>query len=274
MIYSFKEHYLLEVSQDEIVVSFGRFNPPTNGHEKLLDKVSSVSKGATYKVYASQSEDPKKNPLSYKDKIKFMRKMFPKHARNIIFDKKIRTLFDVLGKAHSDGFIKLTVVVGSDRVSEFDKMLNKYNGKKGGHGFYDFDGGVNVVSAGERDPDSDDVSGMSASKLRFAASENDLITFSKGMPRGFKDAKGLMNAVRKGMGLKESTDYKSDVELKSTSYIREKYVNGKLFNVGDKVTIIETRENAIIKNLFANHVGVWVNDEMKNVWISDIVRRK
>lgn len=263
----------MEEPENGIVVSFGRFNPPTNGHEKLLDKVALVSKGSTYKVYVSQSEDPKKNPLSYKDKVKFMRKMFPKHARNIIFDKKIKTLFDVLSKAHDDGFLKCSVVVGSDRVNEFDKVLNKYNGVKGKHGFYEFDGGVNIVSAGERDPDSDDVSGMSASKLRSAAKGNDLITFSKGMPKGFKDAKGLMNAVRKGMGLKESVDYKQEISFKRKSYIREKYVKGSLFEVGDEVTITETREDAIIKSLFTNHVGVWVNNEMKNVWISDIVRR-
>lgn len=274
MIHGFKQHYLLEEPQNELVVSFGRFNPPTNGHLKLLDKVFSISKGKTYKIYASQSEDPKKNPLSYKDKIKFMRKMFPKHARNIIFDKDVKTILYVLSKAHDDGFLKITVVVGSDRVKEFDKVINKYNGKKSKHGFYDFGDGVSIVSAGERDPDDDGVSGISASKLRFAASENDLITFSKGMPKGFKDAKGLMNLVRKGMGLKESIDYKQNVSFKKTSYIREKYVNGKLFKIGDRVTITETRENAIIKNLFANHVGVWVNDKMKNVWLSDIVRRK
>jgi hypothetical protein len=274
MIQSFKEHYLLEASQEEVVVSFGRFNPPTNGHEKLLDKIASISKGRTYKVYASQSMDAKKNPLSYKDKIKFMRKMFPKHARNIIFDKGVKTFFDVLDKVYKDGFKKCSVVVGSDRVKEFDKILNKYNGVKGKHGFYDFVGGVKIISAGERDPDAEDVSGMSASKLRSAAKENDLITFSKGMPKGFKDVKGLLNAVRKGMGLKESTIYKQDIELGRTSYIREKYVNGKLFNVGDKVVIIETRENAIIKDLFTNYVGVMVNNEMRNVWLSDIVRRK
>ncbi|MBI33565.1 MAG: hypothetical protein CMD98_06835 [Gammaproteobacteria bacterium] len=274
MINTFKQHYLEAVSTEEIVVSFGRFNPPTNGHEKLLAKVSKISGGMPYRIYASQTNDAKKNPLSYKAKIKFMRKMFPKHARSIIADKKIKTLFNVLSKVQDDGFKKCSVVVGSDRVQEFDKILNKYNGVKGKHGFYDFEGGVKIVSAGERDPDSDDVSGMSASKLRLAAKENDLITFTKGMPKGFKDAKGLMNAVRDGMGLKESDEYKQNCKLKRKSYIREKYVNGKLFNIGDKVIITKTREDAIVQGLNANHISVLVNDEMKNVWISDIVRSK
>ncbi len=272
--HTFKQHYLEAVSTEEIVVTFGRFNPPTNGHGKLLQKMVGVSNGMPYRVYVSQSDDNNKNPLSYKDKIKFMRKMFPKHARSIIKDLKVKNLFQVLSKVHSDGFKRCSVVVGSDRVGEFDKALNKYNGVKGKHGFYDFDGGVKVVSAGERDPDSDDVSGMSASKLRLAAKENDLITFSKGMPKGFKDAKGLMNAVRSGMGLKESDEYKQIIKFKRKSYIREKYVKGNLFEIGDKVVISKTREDAVVKELNANHIGVAVNDEMRNVWISDIVSRQ
>jgi len=254
------------------VISFGRFNPPTNGHEKLLDKVFSVANKSKHRIYPSQTEDKKKNPLSFKDKVKFMRKMFPKHARHIMSDKSVKTIFHAVSKAYDDGFIKCTLVVGSDRVEEFKTTLNKYNGVKGRHGFYEFADGINVISAGERDPDSDDVSGMSASKLRAAAKENDLITFSKGMPSSFKDAKGLMNAVRKGMGLTESGDFKQHFNYKRTSYIREKYVSGDLFNVGDKVTITETRESAVIKTLSANHVGVLVNNELKNVWLSDIVR--
>ena len=273
MIHSFKEHYLAEAAEETVVLNFGRFNPPTIGHEKLLNVSSKIAKGI-HRIYSSQVQDNKKNPLPYKDKVKYMRKIFPKHARNIIFDKKVKTIFDIMVKAHSDGFKKAILVVGSDRVKEFDKLLNKYNGVKSKHGFYDFAGGIKIMSAGERDPDEEGVGGMSASKLRDAAKENDLITFTKGIPKGFKDTEGLMNAVRAGMGLKESSDFRNEVKFKRTSYIREKYVNGKLFNIGDEVVIIETRENAIIKNLSTNHVGVLVNDKIKNVWLSDIVRSK
>jgi hypothetical protein len=164
------------------------------------------------------------------------------------------------------------VVVGSDRVKEFDKVLNKYNGVKSRHGLYDFEGGIKIVSAGERDPDDEGVSGMSASKLRAAAKDNDLVTFTKGMPKGFKGAKELMNAVRAGLGLKESHCFRKDVKMKPLSYIREKYISGELFNEGDKVIIAETRESGVINKLCTNHVELLVGDELKNVWISDICK--
>jgi len=271
MIHGFKEHYLKEEAAKEVVITFGRFNPPTNGHEKLLDKVAKVAKGA-YRVYSSQTQDAKKNPLGFTDKVKFMRKMFPKHARSILLDKSVRDFFQALSATYADGFTKCTIVVGSDRVKEFDKILNKYNGTKGKHGFYDFDGGVNVVSAGERDPDSDDVSGMSASKLRAAAKDNDLITFSKGMPKGFKGAESLMNSVRAGLGLKETYVYKQETKLKRLSVLREKYIKGNLFEVGDEVIIVESHERAIINKLCSNYVEVNINGETKNVWISDICK--
>jgi phosphopantetheine adenylyltransferase len=271
MIHSFKEHYLEEAKAETVIINFGRFNPPTAGHEKLLDASLKAAQGE-HRVYASQSQDSKKNPLSFTDKVKFMRKMFPKHARHILMDKKVRTIFDALVIAYADGFKKCVVVVGSDRVKEFDTTLNKYNGVKARHGLYDFDGGVKVVSAGERDPDSDDVSGMSASKLRVAAKANDLITFNNGMPKGFKDAQGLMNAVRVGMGLKESNNYSKEVKLKRLSMLREKYIKGNLFQVGDEVFIAETREQVTINKLCSNYVEVNLNGESKNVWISDICK--
>jgi len=271
MIQSFKDHCIAEATAESVVINFGRFNPPTNGHEKLLNASVKLAIGV-HRVYPSQSVDAKKNPLGFSDKVKFMRKMYPKHARSILMDKSVRSFFDALVVAHNDGFKKCTVVVGSDRVKEFDKALNKYNGVKSKHGFYEFDGGINVISAGERDPDSDDVSGMSASKLRAAATDNDLIAFTKGMPKGFKGAEALMNAVRSGMGLKESTTYRKETKLKRISMLREKYINGNLFGVGDEVIITETREKVTINKLCSNYVEVNLNGESKNVWIADICK--
>ena len=192
--------YITEDS-NAVVFTFGRFNPPTIGHEKLFEKVQKQSRGAVYRIYASQSQDKKKNPLKFKEKIKFMRKMFPKHSRNIMSNKSMRTTFNVVQHLYDEGFTKVTMVVGEDRVLEFDKLLNKYNGVKGRHGFYQFEGGVNVVSAGVRDADAEGARGMSASKMRAAAVAGDLKTFSAGIP----EVKGasqidLYNAVRKGMG--------------------------------------------------------------------------
>ena len=264
--------FIQEAASKEIVFAFGRFNPPTNGHEKLMNKVSSVAKGGTYRIYPSQSSDPKKNPLSFDDKVKFMRKMFPKHARNIISDKSIKTAIEVITKLYDEGFTKVTMVVGSDRVSEFDSLLNKYNGVKARHGYFKFSGGVDIVSAGERDPDADDVSGMSASKLRAAAVDNNFELFSKGMPSGYKDGQKLFNAIRTGMGLKESYDFRKHIRLKSVSEEREAYVRGELFKEGDMVkSISENDKTGQIILLGSNYVLVeYVDGTRQRKWIKDV----
>ena len=252
--------------------TFGRFNPPTVGHEKLIEKVHAVSKG-TYRVYASQSVDAKKNPLSYNDKIKFLRKMFPRHARSIISDVKIRTAFDALDSLYEQGYRQVTFVVGSDRVEEFDKTLNKYNGEKRDGGFYNFEGGVQVVSAGERDPDSEDVSGMSASKMRAAAKDNNFELFARGLPSGFREAQKLFNAVRSGMGLKESYNFRQHIQLPTVSKEREAYVNGELFQVGDVVEVKESQEIGQIQRLGSNYVIIETYEGKKQrKWLKDVVR--
>lgn len=254
-----------------IVFAFGRFNPPTNGHEKLMDKVASASKGGAYRIYPSQSTDPKKNPLKFDEKVKFMRKMFPKHARSIIADKSVKTAIDVVSKLYDQGYTKVTMVVGSDRVSEFETLLNKYNGVKARHGYFNFKDGVQIVSAGERDPDSDDVSGMSASKLRAAASANDFEVFSKGMPSGYKDAQALFNAIRTGMGLKESYDFRKHVQLESVSEEREAYIRGELFREGDLVESMDNQKVGQVVLLGTNYVLVEYTDGSRSrKWISDV----
>jgi hypothetical protein len=266
----FKEY--LKEATGHVTFTFGRFNPPTVGHEKLIEKVHAVSRGA-YRIYASQSNDPKKNPLSYSEKIKFLRKMFPRHARNIISDSKIKTAFDALDSLYEQGYRQVTFVVGSDRVSEFETTLNKYNGVKRATGFYNFEGGVQVVSAGERDPDADDVSGMSASKMRAAAKDNNFEMFSKGLPSTFKEAQKLFNAVRKGMGLKESYNFRQHIQLPTVSKEREAYVNGELFTVGDVVEIIETKEIGQIERLGSNYLIIETYEGKKQrKWLKDVVR--
>lgn len=267
----FSEFLSEVVNSKEIVFAFGRFNPPTNGHEKLMDKVASVSKGGTYRIYPSQSSDPKKNPLKFDEKVKFMRKMFPKHARSIIADKSVKTAIDVVSKLYDEGYTKVTMIVGSDRVTEFETLLNKYNGVKARHGYFNFKDGVQIVSAGERDPDSDDVSGMSASKLRAAAAANDFEVFSKGMPAGYKDAQALFNAIRTGMGLKESYDFRKHVKLESVSEAREAYVRGELFKEGDMVESMDNQKVGQVVLLGTNYVLVEYTDGSRSrKWISDV----
>ena len=244
--------YLTENTK-EVAFVFGRFNPPTIGHEKLFEAVKKQSRGGSYRIYASQSVDAKKNPLQFKDKIKFLRKMFPKHARNVMADKDVRTVLDIAVKLYDQGFTKVTLVAGSDRVREFDILLNKYNGQKAKHGFYNFEGAINVVSAGERDPDAEGATGMSASKMRMTAQQNDLAGFAKGIPAGF-NATDLFNAVRKGMGLKLENTFRQHVELPTVSETREEYVGGNLFQVGDTVTVKESGEIGNIVVCGTNYV--------------------
>lgn len=266
----FKEY--LKEATGHVTFTFGRFNPPTVGHEKLIEKVHSISKGS-YRIYASQSHDAKKNPLDYNTKIKFMRKMFPRHARNIINDVKIKTAFDALDSLYTQGYRQVTFVVGSDRVEEFNKTLNKYNGEKRATGFYNFEGGVQVVSAGERDPDAEDVSGMSASKMRAAAGDNNFELFAKGLPSGFKEAQKLFNAVRAGMGLKESYNFRQHIQLPTLSKEREAYVNGDLFKVGDVIEIKESKELGQIQRLGSNYVIIETyNGNKQRKWLKDVIK--
>lgn len=267
---SFKQ-YLVE-EQREVFFTFGRMNPPTIGHGKLMSVLATKAGKNPYKVYLSQSFDPKKNPLTYEQKIKHVRKMFPKHARNVILNKKLRNVFEVASALYDQGFNKVTMVVGADRVTEFKTLLEKYNGEKGRHGFYNFEK-INVVSAGDRDPDAEGVEGMSASKQRENAKNNDFTTFSQGVPNTMsnKDAKRLFNDVRAGMGLKEMTQFKNHIELKPVSETREKFVEGELFNEGDNVIIKKTGETGYIHRLGTNYVIIALEEgKISRQWIDDV----
>ena len=218
-----------------VVFTFGRFNPPTTGHEKLLNKVKMVAGSNPYRVYPSQSQNPKKDPLPFALKVAYMRKMFPKHAKNILADKKIINVFDIAVKLYNEKYTDIGMVVGSDRVKEFRSLLDKYNGVTGKkHGYYKFRT-ISVISAGERDPDAEGVSGMSASKMRAAAYEGDLESFKLGVPKGFKEVEKLYKDVRKYMGLREQRDMGLMTDYEE---LRDAYLTGKVWNIDD---LIEAR---------------------------------
>ena len=269
MIKNFSQ-YLVE-EEREVFFTFGRMNPPTVGHGKVMDTLSTKSGKSDYKVFVSQSQDPKKNPLSYSDKIKHTRKMFPKHARNIIADKSVKTAINAMVALYDQGYKSVTMVVGEDRITEFDVLLKKYNGTKGRHGFYNFKN-INIVSAGERDPDASGVEGMSASKQRENAANNDFVTFAQGVPKSMsdKDTRKLFNDVRKGMGLKEALEFRNHLELKTVSETREQYVAGSLFEVGDTVVIKESDEVATVVVLGANYVIVEHNGKKSRKWLDAV----
>jgi len=221
----------------KMTFAFGRFNPSTIGHEVLMDKAKSVG-GKNYRIYISQSQDRKKNPLDYSTKLHYMRKMFPTHKKHII-NSSARTAIDVAVELSKEGFTDINFIAGSDRVTEFDALLNKYNGVKAKHGEYKFDS-IKVISAGERDPDAEGASGMSASKMRAAAQDDDFDKFKQGLPPKFAasgDSKKLFRAVQKAMGVKSMNEWNEGVfgrTLKKKSYIVAVQWYKKFIQRGDK----------------------------------------
>ena len=248
----------------DITVAFGRFNPPTVGHEKLLNRVKSVAGKGEYAIYPSRSNDPKKNPLDPEEKISYMQQMFPKHSERIVNDPESKTIFDVLKKSNAAGARSINIVVGADRLKEFENLANKYNGE-----LYDYDR-IRVISAGERDAESEGVEGMSASKLRKAVASDDFESFSKGLPKGFGDEnmKKLYSSLKKSMGVSEMWMIAPKFDWKN---LRENYVNENIFNVGD---IVENDNTGLVGKILrrgANYIiAVTEGNMMFKSWIKDL----
>jgi hypothetical protein len=253
VIGSFKT-FLVE-EESTIYFTFGRMNPPTIGHEKLLNALATKAGKNPYRIFLSPSHDKDKNPLDYKTKIKFARKAFPKYARSIVMSPTTRNVMEVASAIYKEGFKNVVMVVGSDRIREFEVRLNAVNGKKGRHGFFNFRK-ITVISAGDRDPESDSVTGMSASKMRAAVSAGDFSKFAQGLPKsvGNAEAKKIYNSIRSGMGLSEQKEFKNRVQLKPVSDLRESYVDGTLFEKGETVAIKENGVIGQIKYLGANYI--------------------
>ena len=256
----------LTEAKGQIVFTFGRFNPPTTGHEKLIAKVSQLSGSNPYRIYPSFSQNPKKDPLPHSLKVGYMRKMFPKHARNIVADKDAKTVINVAVKLYDKGFTDLVMVAGSDRVKEFSSLLNTYNGVEGKrHGYYKFNT-IDVVSAGERDPDAEGIEGMSASKMRVAAVEGDFDSFQQGVPEKFRDAKKLYNDVRKYMGIREERHMG---EMDEHEAVRDAYLTGKIWNVGDIVEAKGVSGKVIRKG--TNYIAFHDEDgKVYKAWLHEI----
>src|SRR5210317_1863300 len=269
---------MIEATKKSIAFAFGRFNPPTIGHEKLINKVKSVPT-TDYKIYLSRSEDPKKNPLSPRDKLSIMKKLFPSHARNIEINQTNMVL-DIATELYKKGYTDVTMVAGSDRVREFENILQKYNGVKSRHGLYGFDS-IKVVSAGERDPDAEGATGMSASKMRDAAARGDKEAFKKGLPKGV-DAAGIMKQVRRGMKLAASfggmsavgTGARPIVSLEEfeQQQIRDLYIREMIFNIGDEVDYVKEDIQGKVVRRSTNYIVVEDNkNNLHKAWIWDCV---
>ena len=254
-----------ELPSNTVVFAFGRFNPPTSGHELLVKAVKKLAKthNASHAIYASKSQDAKKNPLTVEKKVHYLNLMFP-DTKFVAASPTVRTFIEA-AKELNKKYKNLIMVAGSDRIPEYEKLLNRYNGQE-----FHFDS-VMVISAGERDPDADDAAGMSASKMRAVASKGDYNQFKKGLPSSMRDIDGrrMMNDVRQGMGLdvvKEQVKFTVDA-------IREKYHKGKIFHIGQMVESNGHRYEILDRG--SNHLIIV--DSVGNThrkWLHDVILSK
>ena len=249
-----------ELPSKKVVFAFGRFQPPTTGHELLVNAVKKLAgTTADHVIYASKTEDKKSNPLPVARKVYFLKRMFPK-TNFVAASAEVRTPIEA-AKELNKKYKNIVLVAGSDRVASFQKLLNDYNGKE-----YHFDT-IEVVSAGERDPDSDTASGMSGTKMREAAVAGDFNKFKKGLPHTLTELDGrrLMNDIRKGLGhpiIKEQF-------IVQTDDLREKYFNGEIFNVGDIVESSDVQYEIVKRG--SNHLLLKQEDgSLVSKWIQDV----
>ena len=269
-----------------LTLAFGRFNPPHAGHGQLMDIAaqSAEETEGDYIIVPSRSNDKKKNPLDVDTKVTTMRAMFPNHSEKIVNDAQNRTIFDVLKKAHNDGYTNVRIVAGDDRVKEFDKLSQNYNGQ-----LYEFEG-LETVSSGAREDDSEGMEGYSASRMRLAAMEGDFKSFYANLHQEMQDeetgevvleplmkrnqAKDYFVAVRQAMGVKEVKECWNIWEIApkdDPENLREAYINKEIFDIGTKVENVNTGLLGRIIRRGANHLICVTEDNiMFKSWIKDV----
>lgn len=265
-----------EALEKSFAFTFGRFNPPTIGHEKLIRTVA--SQGMDYKIFLSRSQDAIKNPLSPSDKLKWMTMIFRNYASHIMI-MPTNMVLELATKIYNMGYKNITMVVGSDRVLEFKSILTKYNNERNRHGYYNFKD-IKVVSAGERDPDEEGVTGMSASKLRNYVARGDLKNFKRGVPGNLTDKQKneLFFDVRKGMGLSVSlaADFEpQENKLKTlqefeTQQVRDLYIREVIFNIGEQVKNNKLEIEGKVIRRGTNYIVLEdANNNLHKSWIWD-----
>jgi len=293
-----------------LTLAFGRFNPPHAGHGQLMNIAaeSAAETEGDYIIVPSRSNDPKKNPLDADFKVSTMRNMFPDHAEKIVNDPQNNTIFDVLKKAHNDGYANVRIVAGDDRVKQFDKLSQNYNGQ-----LYQFDG-LETISSGAREDDSEGMEGYSASRMRLAAIEGDFKSFynnlqqevpavdeqgqpiyevdpntgeqlldEQGQPIQSMDLVPLLNRkaakdyfmnVRQSMGAEQVQECWNIWEIapkEDTENLREAYVSKEIFDIGTKVEDVNTGLIGRIIRRGANHLICVSEDQiMFKSWIKDV----
>lgn len=261
--------FITEGKRDTVVFSHGRMNPVTVGHQKMVEAGQKLAQrlNADYELSITHSHDPKKNPLSVDQKLKHVKRAFPK-VKVTATSKETPSFLHQAKRLHQQGYQHLVMVAGSDRVQEYHDTLHKYNGHPD---FYNFKS-IRVPNAKEmhklagvsleRDPDSEGAEGMSASKMRAHAANNDYAEFRKGVPAHFSDAQAreLYNDVRQGQVRKESRD------------LRQIYVNGEIYNLGDRVNCGKQIAEIVYRG--STYVTLQLEDHTtEKYWIADLEER-
>ena len=253
--------FLTENKNSTIVAAFGRFNVPTIGHGLLAKKVVDTAKSvkADHIVYASRTQDAKKNPLDVDTKVKYLKKMFP----GINFkaaNEDVRTFIEMAAKLSAEGYKNLVMIAGSDRIEEYQKLLDKYNGKD-----FKFNS-IKVVSAGERDPDADGAAGMSGTKMREAAIKGDFKAFRSGIPKTLsdKETKELMDKVRKIMIKEEFNIDEAFAEI-LTEGVHDKAIFKAVFLAGGP----GSGKDYVLDNTLAGHGLTEINSDKALEFLMD-----
>ena len=300
----------VEKTKGTLTLAFGRFNPPHAGHGQLMDIAaeSAAETQGDYIIVPSRTNDPKKNPLDADFKVSTMRNMFPDHSEKIVNDPQNNTIFDVLKKAHNDGYANVRIVAGDDRVKEFDKLSQNYNGQ-----LYQFDT-LETLSSGQRDDDKEGMEGYSASRMRLAAMEGDFKSFynnlqqevpaideqgqpiyevdpntgeqlidEQGQPIQAIDLVPLLNRkaakdyfvnVRQAMGVEQVNECWNIWEIApkdDPENLREAYIKKEIFDIGTKVENVNTGLVGRIIRRGANHlICVSEDNIMFKSWIKDV----
>jgi hypothetical protein len=251
-----------------VVITFGRFNPPSLGHENLINAVQEQAEEleAEYRIYPSRTSDKKQNPLDFKTKYNILQHIFPDHAENIINDPENGdNIYDILTSLHDEGYHHVVIMCGDENVQKYEKIAQKYNGT-----VYDFYG-VEVVGAGMSDPDVDKTEGITSSMMRKAALENDYETFKQGLPGNVskKECRAIYRQVRNSLNLKEELwNIAPSLDLNN---LREQYFQGNIFNLGESVVDAITGISGKIVTRGSNYV-IFVDEQKKihRTWVKDL----
>ena len=256
-----------------LTMAFGRFNPPHAGHGQLMDIAAcsfrDSEEGSDYMIVPSKSAGDEKNPLDFATKVEAMKGMFPNHSTHISEDENFRTIIDVLKYAHNEGYANVRIIAGGKRVKQFEKLSQDYNGA-----LYEF-GNLETLSSGDRDEDGDGIEGMSASRAREAALNNDYDTFTSQLPDDY-DGTDLFNKVRKALGVDDKKKEVKKEEWKvapkfHARQLREYYINNEIYNIGDKVQDLNNGLTGRIMRRGTNYVICVSEDKiMFKSWITDI----